>query len=152
MGVEGSIERAEELFKSADLAAGVAATDALSGDPGRNLAWHLERASEHSRATGKRQRARPPLTPRRRGSTRAADRRPSRRDRRVQRARREGALRRDGLAAKTLDLSRPRPTDPQLAHYVAATDLLAAHRSFEAAQALLHSSSRCARRAPPARR
>jgi tetratricopeptide (TPR) repeat protein len=32
MGVEGSIERAEELFKSADLAAGVAATDALSGD------------------------------------------------------------------------------------------------------------------------
>jgi tetratricopeptide (TPR) repeat protein len=138
MGVEGAIDRAEELFKSADLAAGVAATDALRGDPGRNLDWHLERASEHARARANAQRARPPLT-------RADADRPERRigahraaiaacNVRVVKALSDEM---ESLA-RTLDLSRPRPTDPQLAHYVAATDLLAAHRSYEAAQALLH--------------
>src|SRR4030095_2139783 len=107
---------AEELFKSADLAAGVAATDALSGDPGRNLAWHLERASEHSRARANAQRARPPLT-------RADADRPEHRIGRHRAAiaachvRGAKALSDEmGALAKTLDLSRPRPTDPQLAH------------------------------------
>ena len=39
---------------------------------------------------------------------------------------------------KTIDLSSPRSTDPNLARFVAAADLLSAHRSYEAAEALLH--------------
>jgi len=38
---------------------------------------------------------------------------------------------------KTIDLSSPRSTDPNLARFVAATDLLSAHRSYEAAESLL---------------
>ena len=125
------------LFKAADHAAGVAASDAISGHPTRSLDWHLNRAADHSRDRSNARRARPPLS-------RADAERPERRI---------GAHRTavsacsgrvvthlvnelDALS-KSLDLASPRSTDPNLARYVAAADLLSAHRSYDAASALL---------------
>jgi tetratricopeptide (TPR) repeat protein len=136
-GSEGAAEQAHLIFKTADHAAGVAATDAISGNPTRSLDWHLNRAASHARDRANAQRARPPLT-------RADAERPERR---------MGAHRTAVSAcsvqvvhhlvaemdvlSKTLELASPRSTDPNLARYVAATDLLSAHRSYEAAAALL---------------
>lgn len=137
LGVTEAAVEATELFKASDLAAGVAAADAVTGDPARNLDWHLERATEHARERANAQRVRPPLT-------RADADRPERR---------LGAHRMAIAAcsvavaetlgaeleslAKTLDLASPRLTDPKLARYVAAADLLAGHRSYEASEAML---------------
>ena len=137
LGVEGASEDAHALFKSVDHAAGVAASDAISGQPARSLAWHLNRASDHARDRWNAQRARPPLS-------RADAERPERRigahrmaiaacsTRIVEHLQAEIM----GLS-KTLDLSSPRSSDPNVARFVAATDLLSAHRSYEAAEALL---------------
>jgi len=137
-GVAGAAEQAHNLFKSVDHAAGVAAADAISGQPARSLDWHLNRAADHARDRWNAQRARPPLS-------RADADRPERRI---------GAHRMAVAAcsvrvvehlkaeidqlSKSIDLSSPRSTDPNLARFVAATDLLSAHRSFEAAEALLY--------------
>ena len=137
LGVDGAAERATDLFKTTDLAAGVAAADAILGDPSRSLDWHLERSTEHARDRANAQRARPPLS-------RADADRPERRigahrmaisacDPRVATtlANEIEALARD------LDLATTRATDPNLARFMAAADLLAAHRSYEAAEAML---------------
>jgi tetratricopeptide (TPR) repeat protein len=137
LGFPAAAETARSLFKAADLAAGVAAADASMGDPARSVDWHLERSAEHARDRGNAQRARPPLS-------RADAERPERRigahrmavaacDVRVVQIL-GGHL---DSAARSLDLATPRVTDPNLARYVAAADLLSAHRSYEAAEVLL---------------
>jgi tetratricopeptide (TPR) repeat protein/HEAT repeat protein len=138
VGVAGAAEDAHSLFKSADHAAGVAASDAISGFPARSLDWHLNRAADHARDRWNAQRARPPLTrpdaerPERRiGAHRMAIAACSVRVVHTLRAEID-------VLAKSIDLSSPRSTDPNLARFVAATDLLSAHRSYEAAEALLH--------------
>ena len=138
VGIQGAAEQAHTLFKSVDHAAGVAASDAISGMPARSLDWHMNRTAEHARDRWNAQRARPPLS-------RADADRPERRMgahrmavaacsvRVVEQLKKEI----DQLI-KTIDLSSPRSTDPSLARFVAAADLLSAHRSYEAAEALLH--------------
>jgi len=137
VGGEGASEQAHLLFKNADHAAGVAASDAISGNPTRSLDWHLNRSSHHARDRSNARRARPPLT-------RADAERPERRigahrtavsacDVRVV----HSLIRELDALSKSLDLASPRSTDPNLARYVAAADLLSAHRSYEAASALL---------------
>jgi tetratricopeptide (TPR) repeat protein len=138
MGVPGAAEQAHVIFKAVDHPAGVAASDAISGHPARSLDWHLNRTADHARDRWNAQRARPPLS-------RADADRPERRI---------GAHRMAVAAcsvavveqlkieieqlSKIIDLNSPRSTDPNLARFVAATDLLSAHRSYEAAEALLH--------------
>lgn len=137
LGVEGQRERAADLFREADLAAGVAAVDSVAGDPGASLDWHMERTTEHARDRANAQRARPPLT-------RADADRPERRIGAHRMA--IGACGPSVVTTisqelealgRSLDLSLPRPSDPLLARYVAAADLLAAHRSYEASEAML---------------
>ncbi len=129
--------RARRLFKAADLAAGVAATDAALQEPAESLQWHLERASEHARLRAEAQKPRPPLE-------RADADRPERRLGAHQIA--IAACEKDVVkalgaevsqAARGLEGATIRPGDPRLAHYVAAVDLLAHHRSYEAARVLL---------------
>lgn len=138
LGLPDEAAVASDLFRQSDLAAGVAASDAVMGDPARSLDWHLERATEHARERSNAQRSRPPLT-------RADADRPERR---------LGAHRMAIAACSvavvhtlsalledlghSLDLSNPRATDPNLARYVAASDLLAGHRSWDASEAMLH--------------
>ena len=132
--------QARELFAQPplSLAAGIGAADAFLGDPARSLPWHLNLAAIHAKDRLEAQRARPPMT-------RADADRPERRlgAHRV-------AISAMGLpVVKALDaelsrLSRDlmaasaRPGDPKVTAYVAAADLLASHRSYEASQALLH--------------
>jgi HEAT repeat protein/tetratricopeptide (TPR) repeat protein len=138
LGVKGAADQARALFKAADLAAGVVASDAISGDPARSILWHLERSAEHARDRANAQRARPPLT-------RADAERPERRlgahrtaiaacDARVVHELAQHLT----DCARSLDRSSSRLGDPVLARYVAAVDLIAAHRSFDAAEVLLH--------------
>lgn len=133
------LRRARELFcrPGIQLAAGVGALDVLTGQPERSLSWHLACAAVHARHRQDARRARPPMT-------RADADRPERR---------LGAHRvavgaagtavvaalEEELAklARDLESSSGRPGDPKVAAYVAAADLLAAHRSFEAARVLL---------------
>ncbi|MEC9388863.1 MAG: HEAT repeat domain-containing protein [Myxococcota bacterium] len=137
-GTPGAAEDAHALFKSVDHAAGVAASDAIAGHPARSLDWHLNRSADHSRDRWNAQRARPPLT-------RADAERPERRIGAHRMAiaactTEVVAVLRSEIDAlsKTIDLNSPRSTDPNLARFVAATDLLSAHRSYEAAEALLN--------------
>jgi tetratricopeptide (TPR) repeat protein/HEAT repeat protein len=136
-GDRESLRLAGELFKAADLAAGVAAVDAAKQRPQDSLAWHIERASEHTRVRAEAQRAKPPLK-------RADADRPERRlgahqvavaacDASVVAALAE-EISQSGRALESATL---RAGDPRLARYVAALDLLAHHRSYEAARALL---------------
>ena len=135
--VEGAADRARTLFQAADHAAGVAAADAAMGNVGASLEWHLGRATEHARDRANAQRPRAPLV-------RADADRPERRlgAHRLAIASSSGAIVR-ALAtelvqrAKELERGEGRPTDPCLVHYVAAADLLAGHRSYEAAEVLL---------------
>ncbi len=138
LGEAGAADDARSLFKAADLAAGVAAADAIAGDPGRSVEWHLERAADHARDRVNAQRARPPLT-------RADADRPERRLGAHRMAVAACDVRVVGTlavhlehGARLLDNSVPRSSDPNLARYVAAADLLAGHRSYEAAEVLLH--------------
>jgi HEAT repeat protein len=138
VGVEGASEQAHSLFKAVDHAAGVAASDALSGHPARSLDWHLNRTADHARDRWNAQRARPPLS-------RADADRP---ERRIGAHRMAVAACGVSVVAQLkaeiekltniIDIQSPRSTDPNLARFVAATDLLSAHRSYEAAEALLH--------------
>lgn len=137
-GVPGALDRARALFRAADLAAGVAAADALAGDTGRSLDWHLDRAAEHARDRANAQRARPPLT-------RADADRPERRLGAHRMAIAACDARVVGALDRTLQQSLGRldggfairSADPTLTAALAAVDLLSGHRSYEAAEVLL---------------
>lgn len=128
---------ARARFVEADLAAGIAAIDSHMGQPGQSLDWHLERATRHARARYNAQRVRPP-------SLRADAERPERRlgAHRLAIAACDVAVV-DALArelatqARAISAGRARAADPPVLRYIAAVDLLAGHRSYEAAQLLL---------------
>lgn len=132
------LQPARERFLAADLAAGIAVVDSLSGAPGASLGWHLERATAQARARHDAQRRRPPW------SRSDADR-PERRlgaHRIAVAASGEAVV--DALAAEMAACVRAhdagragRPKDPAVLRYVAAVDLLSGHRSFAAARILL---------------
>lgn len=137
LGDDESLETARARFLEVDLAAGVAAADQVEGAPARSLDWHLERATEHARLRGEAQRGRPP-------HTRADADRPERRLGAHQRSlaacsqqvvRTLGRILDD--AVRELESASCRLGDPRLARYTAAVDLLAHHRSYEAARLLL---------------
>jgi tetratricopeptide (TPR) repeat protein len=137
MGFPPAIEQARALFRGADMAAGVAAADAAVGEPSRSVGWHLERAAQHARDRTNAQRSRPPLS-------RADAERPERR---------LGAHRlaisscdvqvvhtlasQLDATARSLERLRRGSGDPAFARYVATVDLIAAHRSYDAAEVLL---------------
>ena len=136
-GDEAVLSAARKCFMSCDLAAGVAAVDAVAREPEHSLDWHLARCSEHARRRWEAQRARPPLT-------RADADRPERRIGAHRMAIAAGGLEvveALGTELKTrareMEASSGRALDPTVATYVAAADLLASHRSFEAAELLL---------------
>jgi HEAT repeat protein/predicted negative regulator of RcsB-dependent stress response len=136
-GDPGPAEQAWEIFASSDVAVGIGAADAVLGDSTRSLNWHMARSAEHARIRLEAQRVRPPRT-------RADAERPERRlgGHRL-------AIAGAGLSlvqrlvaqlvqgARVLNTARARPTDPHVAAYTAAVNLLAWHRSLEAAEALL---------------
>lgn len=131
------IAAARERFAAADLAAGMAAVDVALKQPGANLAWHLERATRHARARHDAQRTRPPWT-------RADAERPERRLGAHRTALSVGgpgvvaAVAREMEACvRAMRSGRARTLDPPVMRYVAAADLLSAHRSYEAATVLL---------------
>ncbi len=128
---------ARARFLEADLSAGVAVVDALSHTPTASLAWHLDRATEQARARYNAQRSRPPWH-------RSDAERPERRlgaHRLAIGACGEavvGALTVEmDASARAIRAGRGRPLDPPVLRYVASVDLLAGHRSYQAAQALL---------------
>jgi len=131
------LRSARDHFVTADLAAGVAAVDALGDRPGASLDWHLERATLHARARHDAQRSRPPWS-------RADADRPERRlgAHRLAIAAcgeelvRELSHRLDTCAA-AITTGRGRAKDPLVLRYVAACDLLSGHRSYAAAHVLL---------------
>ncbi|NCG17609.1 MAG: hypothetical protein GWP91_01150 [Rhodobacterales bacterium] len=132
------IKAARDRFMSADLAIGVAAADAMSGDPGRGLDWHLERATAQARARHDAQASRPPWN-------RADAERPERRlgaHRLAIAASSEQVV--DALAAELdacaqgVAAGHGRAKDPLVLRFVAACDLLSGHRSYKAARVLLH--------------
>ncbi|MEZ4321488.1 MAG: HEAT repeat domain-containing protein [Myxococcota bacterium] len=131
------LDAALARFKEADLAAGVAACDAVSGDPGAHLDWHLVRARDHARARYDAQRARPPWV-------RADADRPERRlgahrlaiaacsDRVV-----DDLARKMDQATRAIEAGRLAPKDESVLNYIGAADLLSGHRSWAAAEVLL---------------
>lgn len=128
---------ARQRFLEADMAAGVAAVDALTHQPAAALAWHLERSTEHARARYNAQRSKPPWH-------RSDADRPERRigaHRTAIAAAGEAVV--EALAtelessARAIRQGRGGPLDPAVLRYVAAVDLLAGHRSYRAAQVLL---------------
>lgn len=131
--LEGALDR----FTAADLAAGVAAVDTIANRPGENLGWHLERASAHARARHDAQRSRPPWE-------RADADRP---ERRLGAHRLAVAACGDGVVdslrvelekcARAITVGSGRAMDPAVVKYIAAADLISAHRSYGAAQTLL---------------
>lgn len=137
LGAAPALERARARFRETDLAIGVTAVDTTLGDPTHSLSWHLERAAEHARDRTNAQRNRPPLT-------RADAERPERR----LGAHRLAVSSSDvrvvhtlasflSATAAGLERSRGATSDPSFARYVAAVDLIAAHRSYDAAEILL---------------
>ncbi len=138
--VTGEVEAAEaawEAFARSDVAVGIGAADGVIGDPTRSLDWHLARSAEHARVRLEAQRARPPRT-------RADAERPERRlgGHRLAIAAADVALvqqlaKQLTQRARALNTARARPTDPDVSAYTAAVNLLAWHRSVEAADALL---------------
>ncbi|MEC7240313.1 MAG: tetratricopeptide repeat protein [Myxococcota bacterium] len=139
MGANSEVlNAARACFMACDLAAGVAAVDAVARDPQHSLDWHLARSSEHARRRWEAQRARPPLT-------RADADRPERRIGAHRMAIAAGgqevvaALGNEMTRrAREMEASSGRALDPSVASYIAAADLLASHRSFEAADFLLN--------------
>ncbi len=136
-GVTEHAEEAWEIFALADMAAGLGAADAVLGDSGRSLDWHLIRSAEHARLRTEAQRARPP-------KVRADAERPERRlgAHRLAVAAADVSLvrllgRRLVQQSRELLAARARSTDPDVAAYTAAVNLLAWHRSVEAAAILL---------------
>lgn len=137
-GDPSQAEQALRLFKTAGLAAGVAAADTLVGRTGQSLTWHLNLAAELARQRHDAQRLRPPLT-------RADADRPERRLMAHRRAiagcdaRIVPLLAEDILAElRRLQQSDGRARDPAAMRFVAGVDLLAGHPSWEAAQVLMN--------------
>lgn len=131
------LNASRKCFMACDLAAGVAAVDAEIRDPQHSLTWHMARSAEHARRRWEAQRARPPLS-------RADADRPERRIAAHRMAIAAGglevveALAADMcLRAREMEASSGRALDPSVASYVAGADLLASHRSYEAAKFLL---------------
>lgn len=136
-GDPSQAEQAQRLFKSAGLAAGVAAADVHVGRVGYNLSWHLNLAAELARQRHDAQRLRPPLT-------RADADRPERRLLAHRRAiagcdaRIVPVLAEDIYTElRRLQQSDGRARDPAAMRFVAGVDLLAGHPSWEAAQVLM---------------
>jgi tetratricopeptide (TPR) repeat protein len=134
---EPLLSAARDRFALADLAAGISAVDAMRGDPGASLPWHLDRATAQARARYDAQRARPPFD-------RSDADRPERRlgaHRFAIAACTDGVV--DAIAKKMADCARAiatgrgRVLDPPVMEYIAAVDLISAHRSYAAAQVLL---------------
>jgi HEAT repeat protein len=133
----GPLASARNHFLEADLAAGVAAVDALREREGASLAWHLDRAAEHMAARTHAQRARAPWT-------RSDAERPERRlgaHRMAIASCPDVVLR---AVATELDIAvegirggRTRPLDAPVLRYAAAVHLIAGHRSWLGAQLLL---------------
>ncbi|MCO4743883.1 MAG: HEAT repeat domain-containing protein [Proteobacteria bacterium] len=125
------------LFKAADLAAGVAAVDTVRGRPGTDLEWHLVRSSAHARSRHDAQRSRPPWE-------RADADRP---ERRLGAHRLAVAACGDGIVdalrvelekcSRAITVGSGRALDPAVVKYIAAADLISAHRSYTAARTLL---------------
>jgi hypothetical protein len=131
------LDLARQRFTASDLAAGVAAVDAVRGDPGASLPWHLERSAAQARARYDAQRGRLPWErpdadrpERRLGAHRLAIAACS--DKIVTSLAREL-----DACARAMSAGRGRALDPPVMQYVAAVDLLGAHRSYAAAQVLL---------------
>lgn len=137
-GDASQAEQAQRLFRTAGLAAGVAASDVLAGRPGFNLSWHLNLSSEHARQRHDAQRMRPPLS-------RADADRPERRLLAHRRAiaacdaRIVAVLAEDiHTELRKLQQSDGRARDPAAMRFVAGVDLLAGHPSWEAARVLMN--------------
>ncbi len=137
LGDQQAIVEARSLFKKADMAAGVAAADAIAGDPAKSMAWHLERATEHARLRADAQRSSPPLR-------RADAERPERRLGAHQAAIAACGHRVvDELgqilknSTRVLAGSSASSGGTTLDRYLAALDLLIHHRSYDAAALLL---------------
>lgn len=134
---DGLLRAARARFEEADLASGIAAVDALAGDPGGSLDWHVQRATQHARARHDARRPRPPWQ-------RADAERPERRlgaHRRAIAACGRAVVERLGAeldaCARAMASGRTRAVDAPVLRYVAAVDLLAGHQSWRAAQILL---------------
>lgn len=134
---EALLRAARRRFEDADLAAGIAAVDALTGDPGRSLDWHLSRATAHARSRHDARRPRPPWN-------RADAERPERRLGAHRRAIAACGIdvveilgRELDTCARAMASGRTRALDAPVLRYVAAVDLLAGHQSWRAAQILL---------------
>ena len=128
---------AATLFKTAGLASGVAAADALMGRTGRSLEWHLNMATEAARQRHDAQRMRPP-------HVRADADRPERRllsHRRALAGCDEsivGVLAEDiAVELKKLQAGEGRARDTAALRFVADVDMLAGHPSFTAAKLML---------------
>ncbi|MDP2307615.1 MAG: HEAT repeat domain-containing protein [Pseudomonadota bacterium] len=137
-GDPSQAEQAQRLFKTAGLAAGVAAADTLVGRTGHSLTWHLNLAAELARQRHDAQRLRPPLA-------RADADRPERRLMSHRRAiagcdsRIVPILAEDILTElRRLQQSDGRARDPAAMRFVAGVDLLAGHPSWDAAQVLMN--------------
>lgn len=133
----GLLRRALTAFEEADLAVGVAAHDAIAGDPASHLDWHLARAQSHARARYDAQRARPPRI-------RADADRPERRlgaHRMAIATCSDGVVeplaRRMDVAARAIGAAKVNPKDEAVLHYIGAADLLSGHRSWAASEVLL---------------
>lgn len=136
-GDASQAEQALRALRSAGLAAGVAAADALMGKPGNSLDWHLSLATEHARQRYDAQRMRPPLV-------RADADRPERRILAHRRAiaacdeRVVAALAADvQVELRKIQQSDGRTRDPAAMRFVAGVDLLAGHPSWAAAKVML---------------
>ena len=136
-GSQEAFDQARTCFEKCDFAVGVAAVDTLVGDPKHSLQWHLSRSAAHSRRRLDAQRCKAPLD-------RADADRPERRLSAHRNAVAatgvevvEALVTEVSTLAKEIDFNSARILDPSLATYVAAADLLASHRSYEAATALL---------------
>jgi tetratricopeptide (TPR) repeat protein len=136
-GRDSLLAAAQTRFMEADHSAGVAMVDAITGASDERLSWHLERASAHARARHDAQRCKPPWA-------RADADRPERRlgaHRLAIAASGESVVTRLAreldACGRAVSVGRARPTDPPVMRFVAVLDLISAHRSFGAAQALL---------------
>lgn len=130
------LEAAQQRFLQADVPTGVSVVDALRGNPGASVSWHLDRAVFHVRerliALKRRRRAQQALAERperRLGAHRLAL---SHDDRVVLQLAEEMAS-----AARMIRGGRDDALAPPVLRYMAAIDLLAGHRSWSAAEVLL---------------
>ncbi len=129
--------RARALFREAELAAGIASLDGATGGGLASLPWRIEACARYARERHEAQRARPPLR-------RPDAERPERRleAHRVAIAASDAGVVQalgDELAAlgTALERSGARSLDPEVTSFMACADLLASHKSLDAANHLL---------------